>query len=104
LHPNLAELYRQKVKTLREALNQAETRSEAALIIRELVQEIRLHPIDGALQIELVGDLAQILSIANKNPRRKDATGAQLTLVAGARYQRYLQLARGWIPHLANQR
>ena len=87
LHPNLAELYRQKVANLREALNQRETRSEAALLIRELVQEIRLHPIDGALQIELVGDLARILSLASKNPRRGDATGVQLTLVAGAGFE-----------------
>jgi site-specific DNA recombinase len=41
LHPNLAELYRQKVINLAESLNQEDTRLEAAECIRELIEEIR---------------------------------------------------------------
>ena len=44
LHPNLAELYRQKVTDLVEALNHEHTRVEAAECIRELIEEIRLVP------------------------------------------------------------
>ena len=44
LHPNLAELYRQKVMNLAAALNQEDTRLEAAECIRELIEEIRLVP------------------------------------------------------------
>ncbi|MBQ0818636.1 MAG: hypothetical protein KBT60_11765 [Methyloceanibacter sp.] len=44
LHPNLAELYRQKVMKLVEALNDDGTRLEAGECIRELIEEIRLVP------------------------------------------------------------
>jgi hypothetical protein len=58
LHPNLAELYRQKVMNLAEALNEEDTRLEAAECIRELIEEIRLVPKRGELEIELYGELA----------------------------------------------
>jgi site-specific DNA recombinase len=38
LHPNLSELYRQKVASLHEALNAEDTRSEAAEALRGLCQ------------------------------------------------------------------
>ena len=47
LHPNLAELYRNKVTNL------AETEC-----IRELIEEIRLVPENGKLRVELYGELA----------------------------------------------
>ena len=52
LHPNITKLYVEKVANLREALNEDETRDEATTILRTLIDEIRLHPIDGDLQIE----------------------------------------------------
>ena len=87
LHPNLAELYRQKVADLRDALNETGTRAEAANIIRDLVEEIRLHPDKNVLKIELVGDLARILNFANGNPRRIEPAGVQVTLVAGVGFE-----------------
>src|SRR5918996_3938703 len=51
LHPNLAELYRQKVTNLAEALNDEGTRLEAAACIRELIEEIRLVPETGNLRV-----------------------------------------------------
>jgi hypothetical protein len=36
-----------------------ETRAEAFELIRSLVEEIRLLPVDGELRIELRGDLAR---------------------------------------------
>ena len=64
LHPNLADLYRQKVTKLHEALNDEATRAEAADIIRSLVDEIRLTPVGGDLRVDLKGALAGILALA----------------------------------------
>ena len=89
LHPNLAELYRQKVAALREALNGDDGRHEAAEILRSLIDEVRLLPDEGKLAILLRGHLAEILSLGNqsKNPRRNDAAGVQATLVAGIGFE-----------------
>jgi len=84
LHPNLAELYRQKVMNLAQALNDEHTRLEAAECIRELIEEIRLVPDNGKLRVELYGELAALINLANEHPRSK-GTGVQITLVAGAR-------------------
>jgi hypothetical protein len=85
LHPNLAELYRQKVVNLSEALNDDDTRQEAGECIRELIEEIRLVPDNGKLRAELYGELAALINLANEHPRSK-GTGVQVTLVAGARF------------------
>ena len=66
LHPNIAEHYVAKVNDLRNYLNKEDSRVEAAQILRSLVDEIRLHPIDGNLQIELIGDLAALLGFAQE--------------------------------------
>ena len=58
LHPNIAEIYRQKIASLREALNDEHTRPEAAECIRELIEEIRLVPAEGKLSLQLFGELA----------------------------------------------
>ena len=91
LHPNLAELYRQKVMNLAQALNDEHMRLEAAECIRELIEEIRLVPDNGKLRVELYGELAALINLANENPRSK-GTGVQITLVAGARNLLDLQL------------
>ena len=93
LHPNLAELYRNKVTNLAEALNDEHTRLEAAECIRELMEEIRLVPENGKLRVELYGELAALLNLANGHPRPKE-TGVQITLVAGTRNRLDLQLRR----------
>jgi len=90
LHPNIADLYVSKVNDLRNALNEDGTREEAALILRGLVDEIRLHPVDSQLQIELIGDIATLLGFAGKNgpPGKKPGSsgdpGSTKWLVAGA--------------------
>ena len=83
LHPNLAQLYRDKVDRLTEALNEDSSRSAAAEAIRALIEEVRLVPDDGSLKIELYGELAALINLANEHPRSKD-TGVQVTMVAGA--------------------
>ena len=68
LHPNLAELYRQKVMNLAEALNEEHTRPEATECIRHLIEEVRLVPQSGRLQVELYGELAALSTSQTRTP------------------------------------
>jgi len=90
LHPDLARLYVTRVAALRDALNEDGTREEAAAILRTLIDEIRLHPVDGELRIELIGDLATLLGFAGqttKKPGCKGKPGRTESLVAGAGFE-----------------
>jgi site-specific DNA recombinase len=89
LHPRLADLYREKVERLRESLNAENTRAEAAEALRGLIEEIRLVPEDGHLEIELTGDLAGILALTadSKKPATAGRDGLQVTLVAGGGFE-----------------
>jgi hypothetical protein len=58
IHPNLAEVYRQKVVAMHEALHDAGSRDEAFDVIRSLIDEVRLVPVDGELRIEIRGERA----------------------------------------------
>lgn len=66
IHPNMAARYHEQVQNLVAALNDEEIRSEAADVIRGLVDKIVLMPKENGteLAIDLHGDLAGILSIA----------------------------------------
>lgn len=66
LHPNMAAYYREQVTHLHAALREEteEKRLEAGEVLRSLVQRIVLSPEEGELKIELIGDLAGILTIA----------------------------------------
>jgi site-specific DNA recombinase len=86
LHPNLDKLYRDKVARLTDSLNEEHTQSEAAEAIRDLIDEVRLMPKDGKLKIELFGELAALINLANEHPRSKE-TGVQITLVAGVGFE-----------------
>ena len=88
LHPSLSDLYRSKVANLTEALNSPETQTEAADIMRSLVSEIRLSPEGGTLCIDLVGELAGLLSLGEtQNARSVLATGGSVTMVAGVGFE-----------------
>ena len=63
--------------------NDEHTCLEAAECIRELIEEIRLVPENGKLKLELYGELAALINLANEHLRSKE-TGVQITLVAGA--------------------
>jgi len=70
--------------------------------LRNLIDEFRLMPENGQLQIELAGDLAGILALTadSKKPVTSDRDGLQVTLAAGTRNQRYLQALRARVPRL----
>ena len=86
LHPNIAEVYRQKIASLGEALNDENTRTEAAECFRGLIEEIRLVPEKGRLKIELFGELAALINLANGRAR-SGGTGVQVTMVAGVGFE-----------------
>ena len=62
---------------LSEALHDERTGPGATGCIRELIQEIRLVPENGKLRIELYGELAALINLANEHPRSKE-TGVQI--------------------------
>ena len=65
-----AEKQNRTCRFLAEALNDEHTRLEAAECIRELIEEIRLVPVNGKLRVELYGELAALLNLAAlKRPR-----------------------------------
>ena len=82
-------MYRQRVDRLHEELNRTELRSEAAQALRELIDEVRLTPEAGRLEIELLGDLAGILALGadSKKPVTEHRDGLQVTLVAGIGFE-----------------
>jgi site-specific DNA recombinase len=86
MHPNLAEIYREKVSNLHIALSGDDTRGQATEALRSLISEVRLIPENGRLEIELVGDLPAMLAFANGTPRRADPAG-RITMVAGEGFE-----------------
>ena len=95
IHPNLAEVYRQKVAALHEALDDPRSRDEAFGTIRSLIDEIRLVPENGELRIEFKGELGGILSLCEASDARKPghegravAAAEQIKMVAGTRNRR----------------
>ena len=95
LHPRLANMYREKVAALHEALRDPTIQDEAFTIIRTLIEEVRLVPEAGALRIELRGALAGILSLAmgrdggvgTARLGSTDVLGAQMKMVAGIGFE-----------------
>jgi site-specific DNA recombinase len=88
LHPNLAEIYRQKVAALAETLAHEAMRDEAFELIRSLLDKIVLVPEGEELRIEIHGELAGILELCqqSKTPGRGRASAEQIKVVAGARF------------------
>ena len=90
LHPAMARQYRIRVQQLYETLQDdaEERRIEAADVLRSLVEDIILTPVDGKVEIDVRGDLAGILtlSVQRKNPAA-DAAGSQVKMVAGAGFE-----------------
>ncbi|KXV61366.1 resolvase, partial [Acetobacter tropicalis] len=95
LHPNMAELYRQKIGVLHDSLQNEATGTQAKEAIRSLITRIRLIPEKDELGIFLEGDLAAMLIFATnkKNVMHHPGAGVlnkflvQDSLVAGAGFE-----------------
>ena len=91
LHPNLAEVYRQKVAGLIEML----ARDDVAAIreqVRSLIETIVLTPAGGVLRVEIRGALAAILALTSAAKGKSagvgaDALGVQIKMVAGIGFE-----------------
>jgi hypothetical protein len=96
LHPAMADLCRTKVEQLAGALQREDSRLEASDTLRGLIDSIVLTPQEGQLRIELRGNLAAMLTVAQQT-KRSPVTGdlsMPVQMVAGARNHHYLQLWR----------
>ncbi|KXV61557.1 hypothetical protein AD947_00525, partial [Acetobacter tropicalis] len=95
LHPNMAELYRQKIASLHDSLRNETSATRTVEAIRSLITRIRLIPENGELAIFLEGDLAAMLVFATnkKNAMHHPDAGVlskflmQDSLVAGAGFE-----------------
>jgi site-specific DNA recombinase len=89
LHPRMADVYREKVAKLCQALEHEDSRLGATNAIRELIEAILLEPDGEQLKITLKGDLAGMLSAARDSKRSPD-TGdllVQIQMVAGGGFE-----------------
>jgi len=79
-HPSMALRYQNEVSKLIESLNNEEHKEEAIDLIRNLVDKIVLTPTkdEKGLSVDLIGDLAGILSIATKDDRALVKDGLSL--------------------------
>jgi DNA invertase Pin-like site-specific DNA recombinase len=106
LHPNLAELYSQKVAALQETLRDPKLRDEALDLLRNLIDQVVMRPIENGFKIELVGDIAHMVEFANDHAQSKkraaldEAARCSVKVVAGAGFGlNLLFTARGLRPH-----
>ena len=68
IHPKMGDRYNEAVRKLIGSLNDTNHRDESAKIMRRLIDRIVLTPDEakGALTLDLIGDLAGILQMADK--------------------------------------
>ena len=83
LHPNMSLRYQKEVNALRESLNKEETKTEAADLLRGLIEKIVLTPKECGTQyaIDLHGDLAGILTVSAGKQQRIDESDPLLQQV-----------------------
>jgi site-specific DNA recombinase len=92
LHPNLAQLYRRKVEQVQEALQEPEIRDEAIQILRGLLESVIITPVKGGYDIEIVGEIAQMIEIGlekgkAKEPVLNEKMARSVKVVAGVGFE-----------------
>ncbi len=91
VQPNLAELYRRKVRELQKLLDDETARPQAMEIIRSLIERIDVYPTKerGQCDVVMVGALAQILAFAHQKMTAASSSGDDGTflMVAGAGFE-----------------
>ena len=87
-HPNAANVYRDKIRSLKDWLSEAseDSRQAAFAGIRQVVEKIVIHPRGKYRppQLEIFGQLASILKLSEAAGAASESVG---TLVAGARFE-----------------
>ena len=92
IHPNMGKVYRQQVEELTKALNEEHGRTEAAEILRGLIDRIVIttDKATGKPVVDLEGDLAGILSLCQTSKNAASITEddvSQISVVAGAGFE-----------------
>ena len=93
LHPNLSELYRQKVTELAATLNDAEMRTPALEVIRGLIERVTVHDGPDGVVLDLEGAITSMIGLAQPAAVKALDHGS-VKVVAGARNRRYLPQLR----------
>jgi site-specific DNA recombinase len=89
IHPNLPELYRNKVAKLQQALQHEATRPQVVESIRSLVDRIKIMPgrARGHCEVTVIGALAQILAFGQKTTAASTGGGGTSLMVAGVGFE-----------------
>jgi hypothetical protein len=101
LHPNLAELYRAKVASLRESLANPAIRDEAIGILRGLVTGVVVRPDTEGWRVDVQGEAAALVALGLSANRAQGETldpedVSSAKVVAGAGFGHWLQLGRAY--------
>jgi site-specific DNA recombinase len=76
-HPVLLKRFEEKVRDLRNALNDPSVRSVAVDLVQDLLETITIHPDGGeGAQAEVVAETAKLLAFANEKSPRRSRVGA----------------------------
>jgi site-specific DNA recombinase len=88
LHPNLAQLYQERVAKLHNALFEPEMRTEALELIRGLIERVELHPNADGFRIELIGEIANMMTLsAGAESVGSELERASVKVVAGEGFE-----------------
>lgn len=87
LHPQIADAYRQRIKSLALSLAEGGQDDAIAQQIRGLIESVVLRPRDSdGCSIEVIGSLAAVLGMASGRPPTGGGTRRLITTVAEDRY------------------
>ena len=93
LHPNLAELYRQKVVALTDLLASPDDGTEALELVRSLIERVDVRPEGKGWEVGLIGAIADMIKLAtNAEAFVREPLKSSVKVVAGARNPRELTL------------
>jgi site-specific DNA recombinase len=90
LAPSMAEVYRQRVGELHQVLAAESEQPEVYEALRSLIDKVVLTPGDGALIVDLHGEIAEILKLSAEGKKHGAETGQaakQLVMVAGVGFE-----------------
>ena len=90
LAPNMAEIYRARVDELQQVLAAGSEQAQAQQAIRDLIDKVVLTPVEGALRIDLHGEVAAILQFSAAGKKGRFQLGGkaeQLVMVAGVGFE-----------------
>ena len=102
IHSNALDLYIVRVGNLRQEFNKKGNRSEAAQILRSLIEEASIHPINEELQIEFIEGLVRQIGFASDPAIQKPGVGinpgSTKLLVVGTRSPLFRTQISAYLP------